>query len=192
MKILLLDNYDSFTFNLLHLVEQFDGAEVEVFRNDEIALEQVQQYDKIILSPGPGLPEDAGITTELIKEFASSKSILGVCLGHQAIAGAFGGSLFNLDRVQHGVSTLTTVLDPSEKIIRNIPRSFKSGRYHSWIVDREGLPGCFNITAVDEQQNIMAFRHKQFDVCGVQFHPESVLTEHGKMLIGNWLSIDSF
>jgi len=187
MKILLLDNYDSFTFNLFHLVEQFDGAEVAIFRNDEIALDRVGSYDKIILSPGPGLPEEAGITMDVIRKFSPSKSILGVCLGHQAIAQTFGAKLFNLEEVQLGVSTLTSVIDPSEKIFRTIPQKFKTGRYHSWMVAKEGLPGCFTITAVDEQQNIMALRHKELDVCGVQFHPESILTEHGKTLINNWL-----
>ena len=187
MKIILLDNYDSFTYNLLHLIEQFDGAEVDVFRNDEITLSQVGRYDKIILSPGPGLPEEAGITTEVIREYSSVKSILGVCLGHQAIAQAFGGKLFNLDRVKHGVATLTTVTDPAEKIFRNMPVTFKSGRYHSWMVAKEGLPECFRITATDDEGNIMGLRHKKYDVCGVQFHPESILTEFGKELMGNWL-----
>jgi anthranilate synthase component 2 len=188
MKILLLDNYDSFTFNLLHLVEQFDGVEVDVFRNDEIDLDEVQAYDKIILSPGPGLPADAGITLELIKRFHVTKSILGICLGHQAIALAFGGKLFNLATVQHGVSVQTTVTDQSEKLFKNIPAAFKTGRYHSWVVDKEQFPGCLRITAMDQKQNIMALRHSLFDVSGVQFHPESILSEYGKTLIGNWLS----
>ena len=188
MKVLILDNYDSFTFNLLHLVEQFDDVKPEVFRNDEIPLESIIHYDKIILSPGPGLPQEAGIMMDLIKEYASTKSILGVCLGHQAIARAFGGELFNLDKVQHGVSTLTTITDQSEKIFRNIPATFKTGRYHSWMVNQKNLPGCFKITAVDDQQHIMAIRHTGLDVCGIQFHPESVLTDHGKTLIGNWIN----
>jgi len=188
MKILLLDNYDSFTFNLVHLVEQFDGVEVDVFRNDGISLKQAATYDKIILSPGPGLPVDAGITMKLIKKFHAEKPILGVCLGHQAIAEAFGGALFNLATVQHGVSSETTIIDKSEKLFRNIPEVFKTGRYHSWMVDKNELPGCFTITAEDENQNIMALRHKTFDLRGVQFHPESILTEYGKTLIGNWLA----
>lgn len=189
MKILILDNYDSFTFNLLHLVEQIDGVEAEVFRNDEIELEHVQQYDKIILSPGPGLPAEAGIMMQLISEFASSKPMLGVCLGHQAIAQSFEAQLFNLQKLQHGVITLTTVVDASEKIFKNIPGTFKTGRYHSWMVDKKNFPECLKVTAVDEQENMMAFRHKSFDVCGVQFHPESILTEHGKTLMDNWLRL---
>ncbi len=190
MKILLLDNYDSFTYNLLHLLEQFDAERIDVFRNDEISLNEVEQYDKIILSPGPGLPEDAGIMMDVIKRYASTKSILGVCLGHQAIAETFGGKLLNLEKVQHGVSTTTNVTDSSEKIFRKIPSTFKTGRYHSWVVAKEDLPDCLTITALDEKQNIMALRHKKFDVCGVQFHPESILTEYGKLLIGNWLSLE--
>ena len=188
MKILLLDNYDSFTFNLLHLLEQFDGVEVCVFRNDEITMDQVPGYDRIVLSPGPGLPEDAGITMQLIKEFHQRKSILGICLGHQAIAQSFGGKLFNLATVQHGISTETIVVDKSEELFQNIPDVFKTGRYHSWIVDRSQLPDCLKITAVDQKQNIMGLRHTTFDVRGIQFHPESILTEHGKTLIGNWLN----
>jgi len=187
MKILLLDNYDSFTFNLLHLIEQFDGVEVDVFRNDEIELSQIDEYDRIVLSPGPGLPEEAGIMMDLIKEFSSVKPILGVCLGHQAIAQSFGAKLFNLEKVQHGVSTDTIILDSSEKIFKNIPSPFKSGRYHSWVVDRNQLPVCLVITALDKDQNIMALRHSTRNACGVQFHPESILTEHGKTLISNWL-----
>jgi anthranilate synthase component 2 len=187
MKILLLDNYDSFTYNLLHLLEQFEGADTAVFRNDEIELDQVSDFDKIVLSPGPGLPEEAGIMMGLIHEFAASKSILGVCLGHQAVAQAFGATLFNLNQVQHGVSTVTTIIDHSEKIFYTIPRTFRTGRYHSWMVDRKQLPDCLQITAVDEQQRIMAIRHSTVDVCGVQFHPESILSDYGKLLIGNWL-----
>ncbi len=188
MKILLLDNYDSFTFNLLHLFEQFDGVEVDVFRNDEIVLDKVNGFDKVVLSPGPGLPEEGGKMMELIKEFSGSKPLLGVCLGHQAIAQSFGAKLLNLDNVQHGVSSMTKVVDESEKILRNIPSVFKSGHYHSWVVDKNGLPDCLKITAVDAQENIMGLRHTKLDICGIQFHPESILTEHGKTLIGNWLS----
>jgi anthranilate synthase component 2 len=187
MKILLLDNYDSFTYNLLHLFEQFDGVELEVHRNDEIKIPDVSRFDKIILSPGPGLPDEAGILKSLIKEYASSKSIFGVCLGHQAIAEVFGATLFNLEKVQHGVATVTTVIDSSEKIFKNFPQQFKTGRYHSWMVERKNLPDCFHITSVDEQNNIMSMRHKSFDVCSVQFHPESILTEHGKLLVENFL-----
>jgi anthranilate synthase component 2 len=187
-KILLLDNFDSFTFNLVHLVEQFEEVEVHVFRNDEIALTQVEEFDKIILSPGPGLPEKAGIMMDLIYEYASSKPIFGVCLGHQAIAQAFGAKLFNLETVQHGVSTKTFVIDPSELLFQNMPPAFNAGRYHSWMVDRNHFPSCFKVTSIDEQGNIMSIRHETFNLCGVQFHPESVLTEYGKTLISNWLN----
>jgi len=188
MKILLLDNYDSFTYNLLHLLEQFDVEKIDVFRNDAITLEEVNRYDKIILSPGPGLPEEAGILMPLIRTYSSTKSIFGVCLGHQAIAMEFGGRLINLEKVQHGVSSETSVTDQSEILFKSIPKNFKTGRYHSWVVAKDNFPGCLNITAVDEHQNIMAISHKNYDVRGVQFHPESILTEYGKVLIGNWLA----
>jgi anthranilate synthase component 2 len=188
MKILLFDNYDSFTYNLLHLVEQFDGVEVEVFRNDEIKIDEVRRFDKIILSPGPGLPDEAGILKEVIKEYSSSKNILGVCLGMQAIGEVFGGKLFNLEKVQHGVANTTTVIDESEVLFKNIPSSFKTGRYHSWMVSKENLPDCFKITSIDEQGNIMSLKHKTFDVRGVQFHPESILTEFGKEMMENWIT----
>ncbi|MCX6291687.1 MAG: aminodeoxychorismate/anthranilate synthase component II [Bacteroidetes bacterium] len=188
MKVLILDNYDSFTFNLFHLVEQFDGISTDVFKNDEITLEEINRYDKVILSPGPGLPAESGIMIPLIKEFSGVKPILGVCLGHQAIAVAFGGELFNMEKVQHGVSRITCVSDPAEKLFRNIPSEFKTGHYHSWMVSRKNLPACFHVTAVDRENRIMALRHRSYDLCSVQFHPESILTEHGKTLIGNWLS----
>jgi anthranilate synthase component II len=187
MKILLLDNYDSFTYNLLHLVEQFDGVLVDVHRNDEIKIEAVQKYDKILLSPGPGLPSEAGILKPLIKEYSNSKSILGICLGMQAIGEVFGAKLFNLEKVQHGVANTTTVIDKSEVLYNGIPSKFKTGRYHSWMVSRENLPEVLQITSVDEQQNIMSLRHTTLDVRGVQFHPESVLTDYGKEIMENWI-----
>ena len=187
MKILLLDNYDSFTYNLVHLVEQFDGVDVSVYRNNELQTEDVYHYDKIILSPGPGLPDEAGIMKRLIREMAGKKSILGVCLGLQAIAEVYGGNLFNLDTVQHGIASDITITDPSEIIFKNLPGTFKTGRYHSWMVERNNLPGCFRITSIDSSDNIMSLRHKEMDLCGVQFHPESVLTEYGREMMGNWL-----
>jgi anthranilate synthase component II len=187
MKILLLDNFDSFTFNLLHLVEQFDGVEVTVLRNNEIRPDEAHGFDKILLSPGPGLPDEAGILKPLIKEMAGKKSVLGVCLGMQAIAEVFGGSLFNLVKVQHGVSSPTTVTYPDEILFRGIPARFNTGRYHSWMVNRETLPVCLRVTSEDADGQIMSLRHKELDVCGVQFHPESVLTDYGKEMIGNWL-----
>ncbi len=189
MKIFLLDNFDSFTYNLVHLVEQFDGVEVSVFRNNDFKFEEATKFDKIILSPGPGLPDESGILKPFIKEFAGKKSMLGVCLGLQAIAEVFGASLFNLEKVQHGVSSETIIVDPNEILFKNIPSTFKTGRYHSWMVSRENLPDCFRITSVDSTKNIMSLRHKEFDVCGVQFHPESILTDFGKEMMGNWLAI---
>jgi anthranilate synthase component 2 len=196
MKILLLDNYDSFTYNLAHYIRELgvraDGANthasqhLDVIRNDKITLDAVQSYDKIMLSPGPGLPEEAGIMPELIKRYASSKSILGVCLGHQAIGEAFGARLTNLARVIHGVATSTTIT-VEDMLFRNIPPTLNVGRYHSWVVDSAGFPEDLEITALDSVGFIMALRHRTYDVRGVQFHPESVLTEHGKLMIQNWL-----
>jgi len=187
MKILLLDNFDSFTYNLVHLVEQFDGVEVSVYRNNEFRMEDANGFDKIILSPGPGLPVEAGILKPLIKEMAGKKSIFGVCLGMQAIAEVFGASLFNLEKVQHGIASDTTVTDSDEILFKNLPRQFKSGRYHSWMVSKEKLPVCLRVTSVDSNDHIMSLRHTDLDICGVQFHPESVLTEFGKEIMGNWL-----
>lgn len=191
MKILLLDNYDSFTYNLAHYIRELGDdtslqQQLDVIRNDKITLDEVQNYDKIVLSPGPGLPEEAGIMPELIKRYAPTKSILGVCLGHQAIGEAFGGRLTNLSRVVHGVATSTNVT-VDDVLFRNIPQTLNVGRYHSWIVDAEGFPEELEITAQDASGHIMALRHRTYDVRGVQFHPESVLTEHGKTMIQNWL-----
>lgn len=187
MKILILDNYDSFTYNLVHLLRSFDNVQLEIIRNDKIDLSEVEGYDKILLSPGPGLPSEAGIMMDLIRYYAPTKSILGVCLGMQGIAEAFQGRLKNLDHVMHGVSTNTNVKDETEKLFRGIPSQFKSGRYHSWVVDNDTLPSCLKVTAVDEENNLMAISHKEFDVRGVQFHPESVMTEYGKEMIKNWI-----
>lgn len=187
MKILVFDNYDSFTYNLVHLVEQIMGEKVDVFRNDAIALEEVKEYDKIILSPGPGIPSESGLLLPLIKEYASTKSILGVCLGQQAIGEAFGGKLVNLKEVYHGVATPIKLLNRNTKIFRGLPEQIEAGRYHSWVVSDEDFPDCLDITARDEQNYIMALQHKAFDVCGVQFHPESVLTPDGEKILRNWL-----
>jgi anthranilate synthase component 2 len=186
MKILVFDNYDSFTYNLVHLVEKITRGKVEVFRNDEIPLEKVKEYDKIILSPGPGIPEEAGLLLPLIKEYAASKSILGVCLGHQAIGEAFGGKLVNLSTVYHGVAMPCTFIKPSP-LFKGLPETIDVGRYHSWVVSEEGFPGELEITAVDEHQYIMALQHKNLDVQGVQFHPESVLTPLGETILRNWI-----
>ena len=189
MKVLVFDNYDSFTYNLVHMVENILHQKTDVFRNDQLPLEKVKDYDKIILSPGPGLPSEAGLLLPLIKEYASSKSILGVCLGHQAIGEAFGGSLLNLDTVFHGVATKVTVEEgySGTDLFRDMPESFDTGRYHSWIVNEDDLPVDLEITARDENGYIMAMQHRHFDVRGVQFHPESVLTPLGEKLLFNWL-----
>lgn len=191
MKILIFDNYDSFTYNLVHVVEKIIHGKVEVYRNDKIPLEKVKQYDKIILSPGPGIPVESGLLLPLIKEYASTKSILGVCLGQQAIGEAFGGNLVNLSTVYHGVATTITVKDQRKKaandLFRDLPETLEVGRYHSWIVNKEGFPGDLEITAEDAQGYIMALQHKQYDVQGVQFHPESVLTPMGEKMMQNWL-----
>jgi anthranilate synthase component 2 len=188
-KILVFDNYDSFTYNLVHLVEKILHMKVEVFRNDEIALEKVKAYDKIILSPGPGIPSEAGMLLPLIKEYAASKSILGVCLGHQAIGESFGGTLVNLDTVYHGVATPVKILNKNAPLLKGLGDSIEAGRYHSWIIDRKNFPEDLEITAVDENNYIMALQHKKYDVQGVQFHPESVLTPDGEKILRNWLSV---
>lgn len=186
MKVLLLDNYDSFTYNLSLLVKLHTGVLPEVRRNDDITLEEVAFYDKIILSPGPGLPSSAGMLVELIKQYAPSKSILGVCLGHQAIAEVFGATLHNLSQVYHGITTPVQQLVP-DSLFAGIDNTFEVGRYHSWVADKAGFPECLLITAEDEQGYIMAFRHKEYDVRGIQFHPESILTPQGKQIMANWL-----
>ncbi len=187
MKILVLDNYDSFTYNLVQYVQELIGHKVDVFRNDAISLDDVEVYDKIILSPGPGLPKDAGIMPELIKRYAPTKEILGVCLGHQAIGEAFGGTLHNIEKVYHGVATLIEVVDGQSLIFRGLPIRPEVGRYHSWIVEKKHLPAELQVTAVDVAGTIMAMRHKTYKVYGVQFHPESVLTPMGKAMLRNFL-----
>ena len=204
MKILVFDNYDSFTYNLVHLVEKITHEKVAVFRNDQLPLEKVKDYDKIILSPGPGIPEEAGLLLPLIREYAASKSILGVCLGHQAIGQAFGGKLINLSSVFHGVATPVKVVKRAPSVVsgaanspltfhvsRNLfhglPEELEVGRYHSWVVSKENFPGELEITAEDESGMIMGLQHKTYDVQGVQFHPESVLTPDGEKILSNWL-----
>ena len=190
-KILVFDNYDSFTYNLVHLVEKILHIKVDVFRNDEIALEKVKSYDKIILSPGPGIPSEAGLLLPLIKEYAASKSILGVCLGHQAIGEAFGGTLINLDTVYHGVATKINVKSQKslnkKDLFNELPEEIEVGRYHSWIISNDNFPKELEITATDDNNYIMALQHKTYDVQGVQFHPESVLTPDGEKIMRNWL-----
>ena len=193
MKILIFDNYDSFTYNLVHAVEKIIHGKVDVYRNDKISLEKINDYDKIILSPGPGLPSESGLLLPLIKEYALSKSILGVCLGQQAIGEVFGGKLVNLKEVYHGVATKIKVKEDrllsENDIFKDLPYELQVGRYHSWIVDNNNFPADLEITAEDENGYIMALRHKTFDVQGVQFHPESVLTPMGEKMITNWLNV---
>ena len=189
MKIMVLDNYDSFTYNLVHILKELTGGPVDVHRNDEIALENIGNYDKIVISPGPGVPDQAGITKEMIRHFGPKKSILGVCLGCQAIAEAFGGNLINLDKVYHGVETNINVTDDDERMFREIPESFSAGRYHSWVISEKKLPSGLKITAKDDDGMIMAITHINYDVKGVQFHPESVLTKHGRQILLNWLNL---
>jgi anthranilate synthase component II len=203
MRILVFDNYDSFTYNLVHLVEKILHQKVEVYRNDQIPLEKVKEYDKIILSPGPGIPVEAGLLLPLIKEYASSKSILGVCLGHQAIGEAFGGKLVNLSTVYHGVATPVKVVSDELSVVSKdsspltthhsrlfdgLPETIEVGRYHSWIVSEENFPDELEVTARDHNNYIMGLQHKKYDVQGVQFHPESVLTPMGEKILRNWLS----
>ena len=184
-KILVIDNYDSFVYNLVHYLEEFD-ADVTVKRNDEIDLDEVANYDKILLSPGPGIPEEAGQLKAVIKAYAHDKPMLGVCLGQQAIMEVFGGELLNLDKVYHGVATKISTLVEDEILYKGLPKTFMVGRYHSWVVKQE-LPDALVATSVDEQGQIMSLRHKDFDVRAVQFHPESVLTPEGKQMIKNWI-----
>jgi anthranilate synthase component 2 len=186
MKILVFDNYDSFTYNLVHLVEKITNQKVTVVRNDQITLEEVAAYDKIILSPGPGIPSEAGLLLPLIKQYAASKSILGVCLGHQAIGEAFGATLENLSTVYHGVATPIKI-DNSNYLFNGLTDTIEVGRYHSWVIANNNFPDALKVTATDENGLIMAIEHTAYDVCGVQFHPESVLTPNGETVIKNWL-----
>lgn len=186
MKVLLFDNYDSFTYNLLHILKEL-GADVEVHRNDKITLDEVDRFDKILLSPGPGIPEEAGILLPLIRRYAPTKSILGVCLGEQAIGQAFGATLINLTDVHHGVCSDIRI-KAKEPLFAGLEPGFRAGRYHSWAVSKENFPDCLEITAEDmEEGQIMALRHREYDVRGIQFHPESVLTPKGKTIIANWV-----
>ena len=205
-RILVFDNYDSFTYNLVHLIEKILHQKVEVHRNDQLPLEKVKEFDKIILSPGPGIPSEAGMLLSLIKEYAATKPILGVCLGHQAIGEAFGGKLVNLSTVYHGVATPVHVSpgfrrDDKENsgfrrddkghrdIFKGLPDTIEVGRYHSWIVSDENFPADLEVTARDDNNYIMAMQHKNYDVQGVQFHPESILTPKGEEMMRNWLDV---
>jgi anthranilate synthase component 2 len=189
MKILLLDNYDSFTWNLFHYLEQVTDGEIVVKQNDEITVEEAGEYDRIILSPGPGLPDEEGVTKEIIRKYFSTKPILGVCLGHQAIGEVFGAKLKNLSTVKHGVVSQLVIRDKNEKIFSGIETNLSIGHYHSWVVDKENFPAELKITAEDGEGNIMAMRHNKYNVCGVQFHPESVLTSQGLSVLKNWIHL---
>ena len=187
MKILMIDNYDSFTYNLVQYIEEIVGEKIDVYRNDAITLEAVDAYDVIFLSPGPGVPKDAGIMPELIQQYASKKNIFGVCLGLQAIGEAFGGELANLEKVYHGVKTIVIRTEDDEVTFQNIEKVFDAGRYHSWVVKRDNLPEILEVTAIDEKGIVMAARHKEYNVRGVQFHPESIMTPDGKVMLKNFL-----
>ena len=186
-KIVVIDNYDSFTYNLVHYLEDLN-CEVTVFRNDEFEMDELQQFDKILLSPGPGIPDEAGLLKNVIKTYASSKSILGVCLGQQAIGEVFGGTLINLEKVYHGVATNIKITNTDDVLFKDLPNEFEVGRYHSWVVSNDNFPNDLIITSVDENGQIMSLKHNKFDVRGVQFHPESVLTPNGKKILENWIS----
>lgn len=188
MKILVIDNYDSFTYNLVQYIERIHKGILEVRRNDKITREEVSGFDKILISPGPGIPDEAGITKEIIATYGSQKSILGVCLGHQAIGEVYGGSIRNLNKVYHGVTGLMKQIVKDDYLFKGIPVEFDAGRYHSWIVEDETLPECLEVTVRNDEGFIMAVRHVEHDVRGVQFHPESVLTEYGGLMIMNWVN----
>lgn len=187
MKLLILDNYDSFTYNLVQLIERTSDISYEVHKNDKITLEKVNEFDKILLSPGPGIPVNAGILNDLIRMYASSKSILGVCLGLQAIGEVFGAALINLDTVYHGVATEINVI-AEDSLFDHCPKRFTAGRYHSWAIDYQSITDDLLITALDDEKCVMALRHATFDVKGVQFHPESILTDCGEQIIRNWIN----
>ena len=185
MKIVIIDNYDSFTYNLSHLIKEI-GAEVTVIRNDQFTLNQLERFDKIVLSPGPGIPSEAGLLLDVIKTYKGRKPILGVCLGHQAIGEVFGGTLENLSDVFHGVATEGTQFS-NDYIFDSLPKRITMGRYHSWVVSRENFPTCLEVTAVSDEGQIMALKHKNYDIHGIQFHPESVLTPEGKTILRNFI-----
>jgi anthranilate synthase component 2 len=187
MRIVIIDNYDSFTYNLSHLVKEL-GADVTVYRNDQFELRDLETFDKIILSPGPGIPEEAGLLLDVIKTYKGMKPILGVCLGHQAIGEVFGAKLINLSDVFHGVATEGTQFG-NDEIFKGLPKRIVMGRYHSWVVSKENFPDCLEITAESDEGQIMGLKHKNYDIRGIQFHPESVLTPEGKTIIKNWLNI---
>ncbi|HEX8428722.1 aminodeoxychorismate/anthranilate synthase component II [Hymenobacter sp.] len=188
MKILVLDNYDSFTYNLVQVLRELGhGEATTVIRNDKLAVDDVEAYDAVLLSPGPGLPSEAGLMPEIIRRYAPTKRILGVCLGHQGLAESFGGELYNMPEVLHGIATQAEVTT-EDKLFDGLPTQFRVGRYHSWSVRPESVPTELEVTALDADGQVLAFRHREYDVRGVQFHPESILTEHGHRMLRNWLA----
>ncbi|GAB2780287.1 anthranilate synthase component 2 [Hymenobacter luteus] len=188
MKILVIDNYDSFTYNLVQVLRELGHTDnVTVIRNDKLAVEDVAGYDAVLLSPGPGVPADAGLMPEIIRQYAPTKRMLGVCLGHQGLAESFGGELYNMPDVLHGLATDAQVT-AEDRLFAGLPPQFKVGRYHSWSVLPESVPAALEVTAVDANGQVLAFRHREYDVRGVQFHPESILTEHGHQMLANWLA----
>jgi anthranilate synthase component II len=184
--VLIIDNYDSFVYNLVHLIRAIDSIEPRVVRNDEISVAEVAQYPRVLLSPGPGIPNEAGVLPRVVRELSPTHRILGVCLGHQCIGEVFGGELENLREVVHGRAR-QTIVQNEDYLFTSLPRTFMTGRYHSWVVNRNSIPECLEVVAVDAVGEVMALRHKEYDVRGVQFHPESVLTEHGEVMLRNWL-----
>ena len=189
MRVLVIDNYDSFTYNLVHLVRSLGIENVAVVRNDKFEIGFVADFDKVILSPGPGLPAEAGLMPLVVKTYCKEKSILGVCLGHQCLGEIFGATLTNLKQVVHGKATQCRVISPNEPLFKGLPEEFAIGRYHSWVVSNQNLPDCIEVTAIDPGGEIMALRHRQYDLAGVQFHPESVLTPQGPQILKNWLGL---
>lgn len=188
MSLLLLDNYDSFTWNLVELLRQCRFTDFVIKKNDEIELADIAEFDRILISPGPGIPPESGITMPMIRTYAATKKILGICLGHQSIAEVFGGKLYRLETVCHGICAKISVHDPSERLFRDLPATFPAGLYHSWAVDPASLPACFQVTANSGDGVIMGLRHKEFDLSGLQFHPESVMTPQGGKILDNWLN----
>ncbi len=187
---LVIDNYDSFTYNLVHCIRKQSEAPVDVYRNDQISLDEVKAYERIILSPGPGLPDEAGITKSIVKKYGPTKRILGVCLGHQAIAEIYGCNLYNMDTVLHGIETPIYLTENPDYLFKDLPKQFNGGRYHSWMVDKQSLPPELKITSVDGTGEIMSISHITHDVKGIQFHPESILTVYGELMLYNWLQSD--
>lgn len=186
VRVCIIDNYDSFTYNLSHLLKEL-GAEVTVYRNDKFQMEQLEAFDKIVLSPGPGIPSEAGLLLDVIKAYAGKKPILGVCLGHQAIGESFGGKLTNIGEVMHGVATPCHIT-VDDYLFEGLPKEIEIGRYHSWVVDVDGFPECLEVTSVSDEGFVMSLRHKEYDIRGIQYHPESVLTPDGKEILNNWLT----